>query len=165
MATAAVAFPRPRRRPRNTPAPASGRAGFTDIYFLKRIDNSRLRREVDREKRRECFCVLGLGLLVFLFGLLIAWQHFQCVRYGYQIEEVKTQRAAIEEWNHQLRLEQASLADPQRIDTLARKELGLTSPSAQQVIRLSGAAEAASETSRPELAQNFPGLREVPRKP
>ena len=156
MATAAVTLPRPRRRPRSQPA--TGRACVTDFYFVKHIDNSRLCREVDREKRRECFCLLGLGVLVFLFGLVIAWQHFQCVWYGYQIEESKAQRAAMEEWNHQLRVEQASLADPQRIDTLARKKLGLAPPDPQQVIRMDGARHGGGEVSSPEFARNFSAL-------
>jgi cell division protein FtsL len=165
MATVAVTIPSVRRRPRRRPERVAGRSSLTDIYFLKRIDNSRLRREVDREKRRECFGVLGLGVLVFLFVLLISWQHFQCVRYGYQIEEVRSQRGALEEWNHQLRLQQASLADPQRIDTLARKELGFASPNAQQVIRLKGVAPNPSELSAPEYARNFPPLGQVAHEP
>jgi len=153
MATAAVTFPKPRRRLKNPPA--SGRARFPEIYFVKTIDNSRLVREVDLEKRRECFSLLGLGILVFLFGLLFAWQHFQCVRYGYQIEQLKTERVALEEWNRQLRLEQASLADPQRIDTLARKELGLASPRPQQVISVGGRDAAPAADTRPEYARAF----------
>ena len=123
---------------------------------MKHIDNSRLRREVDREKRRECFSLLGLGILVFLSVLLFSWQHLQCVRAGYEIEELKAKCAAQQEWNHQLRLEQAALADPQRIDTLARKDLGMVSPSPQQVIQW-GRAEAPSPTlpANAEFARNF----------
>ena len=120
---------------------------------------------MDREKRRECFGVLGLAVLVFLVSLVIAYQHFQCVRYGYRIEETKAQRGAQEEWNHQLRLQQASLADPQRIDTLARKELGLSAPSPQQVIRLGGEAQKPGVVSAPEFARNFPDPGDDTREP
>jgi cell division protein FtsL len=164
MATAAVTLPKPRRRPRN--APAAGRAHFPEFYFVKRIDNSRLVREVDVERRRECFGLLGLGVLVFLFMLLFAWQHFQCVRNGYQIEQLKAERAAGEEWNHQLRLEQASLADPQRIDTLARTQLGMVSPQPQQIIRVGGPEPAGAFSGSPELARNFSGNNgETPPEP
>jgi cell division protein FtsL len=149
MATATLTIPRARRRPRNQPA--AGRARFPEIYFVKHIDNSHLRREVDLEKRRECFGLLGLGILVFLFVMLFAWQHFQCVRNGYEIEQLKAEQTALEQWNRQLHLEQASLADPQRIDTLARQELGLVSPTPQQVIHVGGTGQA----ERPELARNF----------
>src|SRR5208337_1618041 len=149
MATAAVTLPKTRRRPRNVPA--AGRANFPEFYFVKHIDNSRLVREVDVERRRECFSLLGLGVLVFLFVLLFAWQHFQCVRYGYQIEQFKAERATLEEQNHQLRLVQAALADPQRIDTLARTQLGMVSPSPQQVIRMGGPDPVADSPESPVL--------------
>jgi cell division protein FtsL len=117
----------------------AGRASFPEIYFTKQIDNSRLVREVGLEKCRECFSLLGLGILVFLSVLLFSWPHLQCMRAGYEIEELKAQRGALQEWNHQLRLAQAALADPQRIDTLARTKLGMVSPSPQQVIQWGGA--------------------------
>ena len=152
MATIASTLPRPRaRRPQNPPA--AGRASSPVNTYVKRIDNSRLRREVDREKRRECYGLLGLGILVFLFGLCYAWQHFQGVRYGYQIEQLKCKRADLEESNRGLRLRQASLEDPQRIDTLARQGLGLEPPKPQQVIPLGGAI--AAPAGRPEFADNF----------
>jgi cell division protein FtsL len=154
MATAAITLPKTRRRPRS--APAAGRATFPDFYFVKHIDNSRLVREVDVERRRECFSLLGLGVLVFLFVLMFAWQHFQCVRYGYQVEQLKTEYTALEEQNHTFRLERAALADPQRIDTLARTRLGMVTLTPQQVIWVGGQGRAANapETS-PQLARNL----------
>src|SRR5271157_340048 len=150
MATAAVTLPNTRRRPRN--APAAGRASFPEFYSVKHIDNSRVVREVDVERRRECFSLLGLGVLVFLFVLLFAWQHFQCVRHGYQIEQLKAEYATLEEQNHQFRLEQAALADPKRIDTLARTRLGMVTPGPQQLIRVGRSEEHTSELqSRPHL--------------
>jgi cell division protein FtsL len=122
---------------------------------VKHIDNSRLVREVDMERRRECLSFLGLGVLVFLFVLMFAWQHFQCVRYGYQVEQLKAERTNLAEQNHQLRLDQAALADPERIDTLARTWLGMVSPSPQQVIRLGDSDPAAVASDSPELARNF----------
>jgi cell division protein FtsL len=159
MATAAVTLPKPRRRRANPLA--AGRASFPEIYFIKHIDNSRLVREGGLEKSRECFSLLGLGILVFLSVLLFSWQHLQCVRAGYDIEELKAQRAAQQEWNHQLRLEQAALADPQRIDTLARKDLGMVSPSPQQVIQWGGAdAPSPPQPESAEFARNFAAIGE-----
>jgi cell division protein FtsL len=153
MATTAASFPGASRRPRNQPV--AGRASYPDIYFVKHIDNSRLKREVDFEKRRECFSLLGLGGLVFFFIFLFAWQHFQCVRYGYQIEQLKRQQTAMEEWNHTLKLECASLDDPQRIDLLARSKLGLVPPQPGQIIQVGGAPGSVSEPSDPEFAANI----------
>lgn len=152
MATMAATLPRARRRTRRQSSPAQ--ASFPEFYCLKRIDNSRLSREVDPVKRRECYSLLGLGVLAFLFVLVFAWQHFQCVQYGYRIEQLKAQKATLEEWSHQLRLKQASLADPQRIDQLARKELGLAQPAPQQVIRVGRDPEPEGSV----LARNLPAL-------
>ena len=164
MATVALTLPKTRRRPRN--APAAGRATFPEFYFVKHIDNSRLVREVDVEHRRECLSLLGLGVLVFLFVLLFACQHFQCVRYGYQVEQLKAEYATLEEQNHRLRLEQAALADPERIDTLARTRLGMVTPSPQQVIQVGWSEPAAAALESPELARNFSvGSGDTPHEP
>jgi cell division protein FtsL len=140
-----------RRRSRNRPV--AGRACFPQTYYVKRIDNSRLRREVNLEKRRECYSLLGLSSLAFLFIFLYAWQHFSCVHLGYRIEELKSQRAVLEESNRQLRLKQASLTDPQRIDTLARRRLGLQATSPQQVVLVEPSAP-----SHQQFANNFSEL-------
>lgn len=112
--------------------------GTPEIYFAKAIDNSRLVRVEDPRRGREMkqFGV-ALGCL-FLLVMTFAWQHFRAIEYGYKIESLKVQREGLIEENHALRLEQASLRDPQRIDTLAR-QLGLQSPQAGQVIRMDSA--------------------------
>jgi cell division protein FtsL len=148
MATAAVTLPKPRRRPVNPLA--AGRARFPEVYFTKHIDNSRLVREVELEKWREYFNLLGLGILVFVFVWLFSWQHLKCVQHGYEIEGLKAQHIRLQEWNRQLRLSEAGLADPQRIDTLARKD-GMVAPSPQQVIQWSGVDEPSGQ--EPENAQ------------
>jgi len=166
MATTTATLPSiPRRRPRNVPA--AGRASFPAFYFVKPINNSHVVREVDLERRRECFSLLGLGFLVFLFVLLFAWQHFQCVRYGYQVEQLKAQYTTLEEQNHQYRLEQAALVDPQRIDALARTRLGMVTLDPRQVIWAGGAQDASTKAAEnPVLARNFSvGSGDTPPEP
>jgi cell division protein FtsL len=164
MATVALTLPQTRRRLRS--APTGGRATFPDFYFVKHIDNSRLVREVDMERRREFLSLLGLGVLVFSFLLLLAWQHFQSVRNGYQIEQLKAEYATLEEQNHRYRLEQAALADPQRIDTMARTQLGMITPDPQQLIRVGGAEPVSTAVDTPELARNFSaGSADIPHEP
>jgi cell division protein FtsL len=154
MATVAATIPKARpRRPRNKPA--AGRATFPDTTFVKRIDNSRLRREVNREKRRECYSLLGLGILVFLFGLLYAWQHFNCVRFGYQIEQLKSEQRSLLEANRDLRLQQADLENPNRIDAVAQKTLGLAPPRPEQVIPAESRGSVAEDA--PVVARNLRG--------
>jgi cell division protein FtsL len=74
---------------------------------------------------------------LFLLVMTYAWQHFKAIEYGYKIEAVKSERDVLVETNHELRLEDASLRDPERIDKIARK-LGLQSPQAGQIAPLDG---------------------------
>jgi len=160
MATVAVSLPGSKRRPRNQPV--AGRAPYPEIYFVKHIDNSRLQREVDHEKRRECFSLLVLGTLAFLFIMLFAWQHFECVRYGYMIQQLKHEQAEMVERNHTLKVQFASLSDPQRIDTLARSELGLAPPKPSQIIQVGDPVGLDSQPSAREFARNVETQIEIP---
>jgi hypothetical protein len=127
-------------------------AGTPEIYFAKAIDNSRLVKVEDPRRNREmkqfCTAMAFLFLLVFTY----AWQHFKAIEYGYQIESAKRELAVITEMNHALRLEDASLRDPERIDLLARR-MGLVPPEPGQVIRMEGSA---AETQGPVMASNAP---------
>jgi cell division protein FtsL len=111
--------------------------GTPEVYFSKSIDNSRLVKVEDPRRAREMkhFGIALCGL--FLLTMTYAWQHFKAIEYGYRIESMKIQRDGMLEMNRALRLEEASLRDPERIDVLARK-LGLQSPQAGQVMRLEG---------------------------
>lgn len=97
-----------------------------EFFTVKRIDNSRLRRQAAPNRLRECARVLALGGVLAAGGLLYAWQHFQCIQLGYQLEELKGEKAQALELQQQLRLEKASLSAPGRIDAIARGQLGLT---------------------------------------
>jgi cell division protein FtsL len=128
MAAAAVQVPvAPRRRPFWN--------GTPEIYFTKSIDNSRLVKIEDPRRTRE-MRQFGVALAcLFLFVMAYAFQHFKAIEYGYKIEALKSQRTNLIEMNRALRLEEASLRDPERIDRLAR-EMGLQSPQAGQVVRM-----------------------------
>jgi len=127
MAAAAVQVPvAPRRR---------SWTGTPEIYFTKPIDNSRLVKVEDTRRTRE-MRQFGIAL-AFLFVLVMgyAFQHFKAIEYGYKIEALKSQRANLIEMNRALRLDEASLRDPERIDRIARG-MGLQSPQAGQVVRM-----------------------------
>jgi cell division protein FtsL len=72
-----------------------------------------------------------------------ALQHFRAIEYGYRIETLRSQRDSLTEMNRALRLEEASLRDPERIDLKARM-LGLQPPQAGQVLRMDAASDAAT---------------------
>lgn len=58
--------------------------------------------------------------------LMYAWQHFECIQLRYQLEQLQTSRVQATELNQQLRVEDATLRAPGRIDNYARQHLGLT---------------------------------------
>jgi cell division protein FtsL len=110
---------------------------MTEIYIVKQIDNSRLTKEVDYEHTKECLLLMILGFFCLLIFLILAWQHFKIVRYGYESEALKREWNQLADANHQLKLERAYLRSPQRIDLIAKTKLGLRAPSYDQVIVLS----------------------------
>jgi hypothetical protein len=136
--------------------PAAGRrpfwTGTPEIYFAKSIDNSRLVKVEDPRRNRE-MKQFGTALAcLFLLVFTYAWQHFKAIEYGYQIESAKRELASLTEMNHALRLEDASLRDPERIDVLARR-MGLVPPDPGQVIRMDGTS---SDAQGPVMASNSP---------
>ena len=111
-------------------------AGITpEFYFQKTIDNSRLVKLADPQRRREIRMLSTVVLALFMLTMFYAWQHFRSIQYGYEIEAQKAERDRLVEMNRTLKLEQAALRDPGRIDVLARR-MGLESPRPGQVISL-----------------------------
>ena len=117
--------------------------GTPEIYFRKTIDNSRVVKLEDPRRTRE-MKHFGVALcLLFLLVMGYALQHFRAIEYGYKIESLRAERDGLTEMNRALRLEEASLRDPERIDVMARK-LGMQSPQPGQVIRMDSSDEAAT---------------------
>ena len=105
-----------------------------DIHFDKKIDNSRIVRETDARCRLEYMCLTLLGAMFVLGTLFYAWQQYQWIQYGYRIEESHRQIEELVEVGRQLRVERATLASPQRIDLIARTELGMVGPGDNQIV-------------------------------
>ena len=114
--------------------------GTPEIYFAKNIDNSRLVKVEDPRRGLEMRQFAIALSCLFLLVMTYAWQHFKAIEYGYKIESLKIECDSMGEMNHALRLEDASLRDPERIDVMARR-LGLQSPQAGQVMTLDTSAD------------------------
>jgi hypothetical protein len=108
--------------------------GTPEIYFTKSLDNSRVVKVEDSSRGREMRQFAVALACLFLLVMTFAWQHYKAIEYGYKIEALKIQCDGLGEVNRALRLEDASLRDPWRIDTWARQH-GLRYPQAGQVIR------------------------------
>jgi cell division protein FtsL len=127
------------RRARRGPTP--------EVFFTKHIDNSRIVKADDPERKREMRSFAAVMSILFVLVMVYVWQHFSAIEMGYNIEAQKVQVEHLSEQNRQLRLTEAELTDPQRIDTLA-KQLGLNAPQPGQVVRPDG-----SDLNAPVLAQ------------
>ncbi|MBS1853255.1 MAG: cell division protein FtsL [Acidobacteria bacterium] len=144
MAAAHSSLPLARRR--------SCWTGTPEVYFAKSIDNSRLVKVEDPRRHRE-MKHFGIALsCLFVLVMTFAWQHFKAIEYGYKIESLRSQRDSLTELNRALRLEEASLRDPERIDILAR-QLGMQPPQAGQVVRMDAAGQ---EAGTPVMASITP---------
>lgn len=98
-------------------------------YAIKKdVRNNPIVREVDQARQRELWRSLAVG--AFLVGVLLfsAWQHFELISHGYQLERLQRERAAEEEINRHLRLEIETLKSPRRIERIAIEKLHMVAP-------------------------------------
>jgi hypothetical protein len=108
-----------------------------EVFFTKHIDNSRIVKADDPERRREMKIFTGVMTFLFLLVMVYVYQHFRAIDLGYQIEAQKNQVEQLREQNRQYRLTEAQLTDPKTIDFKAR-QLGLNAPQPGQVILTDG---------------------------
>ena len=112
-------------------------------YAIKKdVRNNPIVREVDEARQRELWKSAGVAGFLVMVLLFSAWQHFELLRHGYQIEELNRERAAEEEAGQQLRLEINTLRSPKRIEALATERLHLVAPSAEEAVVLERAQPA-----------------------
>src|ERR1700737_82059 len=135
------------RRARRGPTP--------EVFFAKHIDNSRIVKADDPERRREMRSFAAVMGVLFLLVMVYVWQHFAAIEVGYQVEAQKQQVEQMREQNRQLRLNEAQLSDPGRIDRIA-KQLGLDAPQPGQGVRPDGSA-----ANAPVVAQVVPPIAAV----
>jgi len=122
--------------------------GTPEILFARPVDNSRLVRVTDPQRTHEMRQFATATMVLFLFVMFYAWQHYSAIEFGYRNEALKMQRTVLQETNRELRLNEASLRAPERIDILAR-QMGLVDPQAGQLQQL----DATQDTQSPVLAR------------
>jgi cell division protein FtsL len=105
----------------------------TQFHTVKRIDNSRLVRNVEPVRLRSYYRTAGLGAIVAACLMMYIYQHFRCIDLSFQLEDLKAKQTQSMALNSELRLEIEGLRDPRRIDVIARRQLGLTQPMPTQV--------------------------------
>ncbi len=105
-----------------------------DLEFdIKReIPNTPIVREIDRTRQRELWRSVAIGVCLVAVLLFSAWQHFELLRHGYEIEQMEQERAREIELNRHLRLEIETLRSPRRIERIATEELNLVAPTPEE---------------------------------
>ena len=105
-------------------------------YDIKRHIHNNPVREIDRVRQRELWRSGAVGVCLVAVLLFSAWQHFELLRHGYEIEQMEQDRAMELELNRHLRLEVQTLRSLRRIEQIATDELNLvaSTPAEAQVI-------------------------------
>ena len=99
-----------------------------------RIDNSNVIREVDPRASRDLWWLLVLVMTLVGGLVLYAWPHLQIRETSRAQDRMSRQRERLLEENRKLRLEKASLENLRRVESIATRELGLSSPPAARVV-------------------------------
>lgn len=123
-----------------------------EFYFAKHFDNSRIVKAPDpvrvRQMRSFAAAVTVLFSLIMVYGL----QHFYAIESSYRVESEKQVVEQLREQNRQLRLSEAELEQPGRIDMLAH-QYGLAAPQPDQVVH---PTDLHTDPGTPVLAQIAP---------
>lgn len=102
-------------------------------YAIKKdVRNNPIVREMDEARQRELWRSVGIAGFLVLVLLFSAWQHYELLRHGYQMEQMERQREVEEDVARNLRLEIETLRSPKRIETLATERLHLVAPSSDE---------------------------------
>ena len=122
-----------------------------EFFFSKTFDNSRLVKAPDPARTRQMVTFCAAALLVCVLGLVYGYQHFSAIEGGYKVEAEKQTLDRLREENRQLRLSEAQLTEPVRIDLMART-MGLAAPTPEQVVY----PNARPDAGAPSVAQITP---------
>lgn len=108
-----------------------------EVFFDKRLDNSRLVKAEDPVRKREMRAFTIAAVFLFVLIMVYSCQHYSSIEYGYHIETEKAQLRHLQEVNRELGLTQAQLSRSERIDRLAR-QIGMQAPQPGQIVVPSG---------------------------
>jgi len=122
-----------------------------EFYFTKNFDNSRLVKAPDPVRARQMRAFAAAASVLFSLVMVYGLQHFYAIENSYRVEREKQALEQLREENRQLRLTEAELTQPGRIDMLAR-QLGLAAPQPGQVVH----PNARLDSGAPALAQIAP---------
>ncbi len=87
-------------------------------------------------QRPQLLPIVAAIVLVSLLSLVFVWSRIHAINLEYDISSLERQIRLGHQQIKQLKLEAAYLSRDTRIESLARKELGLRTPASGQIIRI-----------------------------
>ncbi|WP_291318159.1 cell division protein FtsL [Desulfuromonas sp.] len=85
-------------------------------------------------RRPRLFPLLGFVAILLAVSLFFVWSRLQVINLEYEISSLEGRLRGLQQDSRQLRLEEASLRSPARIEQVALNKLGLRMPNPSQVI-------------------------------
>jgi cell division protein FtsL len=119
-----------------------------EVIFAHHFDNSRLVKADDPVRAHQMRIFSAAMTVLFSLIMIYGLQHFYAIENSYHIESQKLALDQLREENRQLRLSEAQLTRPGRIDGMAR-QLWLAEPQPGQVVH----ATTHVDSGAPVLAQ------------
>jgi len=117
------------------------------LFYVKRIDNSRVVRAADPAARGRCWRLIGsvVGAAVLLIGVLLPSAYGLMA--GYQIQSLRREGQRLATDQASLELREVQLLSPARIQELAREQQ-FVDPAPAKVLYLEGAQSALAMNRR-----------------
>ena len=104
------------------------------MYTQKKpIENTHIVRERDRQRFRELFAVLTLGIPIGLFLLLFTWQNLEVIRLGREATRLQKNLKEIEAEHKSLQLELDRMTSFETVEAKA-KELGFEATDPKAIV-------------------------------
>lgn len=100
----------------------------------KAIDNSQVVREVDPRSSRDLWLLVLLAATLVGGLVLYAWPSLEIRQTTLARELMSKERERLLEANRKLRLEKAALENLRRVETIARRDLGLVTPAPENLV-------------------------------
>ncbi len=96
--------------------------------------NYGIRRITDSQKLQELLCIISSLAMVAGALFFYAWIRSQIVSMGYTQQQLQAQEESLLREQRKLILEEQTLKNPERVDAIARAELGMTPLRASQLL-------------------------------
>ncbi|HEX5431967.1 MAG TPA: hypothetical protein VFW83_08380 [Bryobacteraceae bacterium] len=105
------------------------------LFYVKRIDNSRVVRAADPAGRRRCWKLAGVGLGAAILLICVLLPSAYGILAGYQIQTLKTEGQRLSAEQASLEIQEAGLLSPARIEQLANEQQ-FADPAPESVVYL-----------------------------